>query len=848
MELHTRFVHYPGPRPDGLHLTHFWFLEHYGLLPYFLQMQAEGIPTKVFFSIVSTCHYVAVVERTEHLELRGLTGQRLVVIPEIVREAFGIPRDAPRDEEQGATWPNRVALSRPRYSSSQERDEPRHRPRLRHERPKRRRARPELPGPLRSLTWRPCLPQSGKSRNYKQQLPGAATKEGAPVEEPPQQAEGRQEDTAIPGFEPSDDKLPTGTLRREISRLRRLQMGTGRQAFSGYRERQKAIEEIPLPPSDQKKKGKKILAVQSGGNPSAQPPPGAPPPATGVPTAGALQPIPVERTLLDRLAEISRPEVMSGTAEEDQAVRDVIPQVPRLTIHAPATDRIDELQVLCAAVPSWARELKQEVAEDRRTRSVLTEWENGAQAERDLARQKYELSVSSHPTLAELMEVMDARVQFAKTDTAHAQEHALRIMDEWRISNQTWRMSLDNMQAQVDKQRDDLSALRTKHHLLTTPEEPTARDLVKCLVLQNSITDIRAEQAKKKVQERDEGLRHAQDDLHQAKEELVKARTDWEKQARASKEELYKVRNAVVQREEETGHWIRNEEKMVEFVREVATLRKELLAKDAKVRELQKTLQERPEETQPEQLESAWKEFHDVEERFALVESPDPSDTSLPSFSPVLVETLRKTLDAEFNMMRQLQSVQLATPCATTSVAREQTPEATTPASRERTPAEFQTPEGMAIAMEIDNPTTTLVERYQLEWQRADLDSSRKELAATRQEKERLEDREKEAADRQVQELATQLEHAQFQLEKVWAKADLKTAFADLDTVQAQLDEEHERNSKLQAQVQDLEKEIRSMRRQALLRPRCTSRTDILRRSVGEFTGVTPGAAESSLA
>ncbi|KAL2620322.1 hypothetical protein R1flu_000527 [Riccia fluitans] len=57
-----------------------------------------------------------------------------------------------------------------------------------------------------------------------------------------------------------------------------------------------------------------------------------------------------------------------------------IPQVPGLMIHAPAIDRIDELQVLCAAVASWAGELKQEVAEDRRTRSILTERANGAQA------------------------------------------------------------------------------------------------------------------------------------------------------------------------------------------------------------------------------------------------------------------------------------------------------------------------------------------------------------------------------------------------------------------------------------------------------------------------------------
>ncbi|KAL2653835.1 hypothetical protein R1flu_021963 [Riccia fluitans] len=85
-----------------------------------------------------------------------------------------------------------------------------------------------------------------------------------------------------------------------------------------------------------------------------------------------------------------------------------IPQVPKLMIYAMAANRIDELQVLCAAVASWAGELKKEVAEDRQTRSELLEQANGAQAERDLARQRYELSRPTHPMLAKLMEVMDA--------------------------------------------------------------------------------------------------------------------------------------------------------------------------------------------------------------------------------------------------------------------------------------------------------------------------------------------------------------------------------------------------------------------------------------------------------
>ncbi|KAL2623366.1 hypothetical protein R1flu_003571 [Riccia fluitans] len=470
---------------------------------------------------------------------------------------------------------------------------------------------------------------------------------------------------------------------------------------------------------------------------------------------------------------------MSGTAKEDQAVRDVVRDpdlpciVPGETSEASmaryseqmvavvkhwtmekADGRTDALtSVLCAAVASWAGDLKQEVAEDRRTRSILTERANGAQAERDAARQKYKLSVSPHPALGELMEAMDARIQSAKKDAARLREHTSQIMSEWQNSNIQWRTSLNKVQAKVDKQTEDLKALRETYCLITTPEEPTARDLVECLVSQNSIADHRAEEAEKRVQERDEEVRQAQDELCRAREELAQNRADGEKQSRALEEELRRVRNDVVQREEETGRWIRNDEKMADFVREIARLRDELLTKDAKMRELEKTLRERPEEIQPGQIESAQKEFHDVEQRFALVESPDLSDISLPSFSPVLVETLRKTLDTEFELMKQLQSVQRATP----------------------------------------------------------LDLVQPQLEQSRQEKE--------AADTPLRELATQLELAQLQLEKVRTKDDLEAAFADLDTVQVQLDEEHERNSKLQERVRALEKEIRAMRRQALLRP-----------------------------
>ncbi|KAL2652202.1 hypothetical protein R1flu_020330 [Riccia fluitans] len=107
------------------------------------------------------------------------------------------------------------------------------------------------------------------------------------VGEPPQQSEGRQGDTAISGFEPSDDELPIGTLRRDISRLRQEGQQTeplvireveeegpaGRQG-SQHTGGQRAIEHIPLPPPGQKKKKNKTPANQSGpeGNSSAQPP------------------------------------------------------------------------------------------------------------------------------------------------------------------------------------------------------------------------------------------------------------------------------------------------------------------------------------------------------------------------------------------------------------------------------------------------------------------------------------------------------------------------------------------------------------------------------------------------
>ncbi|KAL2633371.1 hypothetical protein R1flu_004850 [Riccia fluitans] len=420
MELRTKFVRYPGPKPDGLHPTHFWFLEHYGLLPYFLQMPVEGIPAKVFFSIVSTCRYVTVAERTEHLELRGLTGRKLVVSPEVMRKPLASPRDAAHNEEQGAAWPNQIindyllckASSGPtpsrRYNlpavstflrltcyrlvnwahmlagglasavkeyvrkfsggpgeavvmvswapalmkiikhnrallfdspldcpepwevytdcsgsyeqadvlrgvhsrravakdalprtlrlrpeerienasqqapaqPSQGRDEPRHHPRHR----RRETQTATRPTRITRTTAEPevgVVPsRRGKSRKYQAVAPKQPPRKEPRVGEPPQQSKGRQGDTAIPGFEPSDDELPMGTLRRDISRLRQEGQRTeplviretgGRQALNG--SRQKAIEQIPLPPPGQKKKKNKTPAVQPGPerNSSAKP-------------------------------------------------------------------------------------------------------------------------------------------------------------------------------------------------------------------------------------------------------------------------------------------------------------------------------------------------------------------------------------------------------------------------------------------------------------------------------------------------------------------------------------------------------------------------------------------------
>ncbi|KAL2607833.1 hypothetical protein R1flu_026406 [Riccia fluitans] len=185
---------------------------------------------------------------------------------------------------------------------------------------------------------------------------------------------------------------------------------------------------------------------------------------------------------------------------------------------------------------------------------------------------------------------------------------------------------------------------------------------------------------------------------------------------------------------------------MAEFIHKVANLWKELLAKDAKVRELQKTLWERPEQTQPQQLELAWKEFHDVEQRFALVESPDLSDTSLPTFSPVLVETLRKILDSEFDLLRQLQSVQLTSSGATSLTDRDETTlETTTPSSSDIQLVVFWPWEETPVARETNTSGLLVTERSsQLKQLKAQLEKVQSDLVRSEDERRRLESRVRE--------------------------------------------------------------------------------------------------------
>ncbi|KAL2624336.1 hypothetical protein R1flu_008581 [Riccia fluitans] len=75
MENQTTFVHYPSPKPNELSSLEFWTLDHCGILPYYMRMQANAIPSTVFFSMIGNSAIAKrEEERTERLVLRGIDG------------------------------------------------------------------------------------------------------------------------------------------------------------------------------------------------------------------------------------------------------------------------------------------------------------------------------------------------------------------------------------------------------------------------------------------------------------------------------------------------------------------------------------------------------------------------------------------------------------------------------------------------------------------------------------------------------------------------------------------------------------------------------------------------------
>ncbi|KAL2631462.1 hypothetical protein R1flu_016148 [Riccia fluitans] len=115
-----------------------------------------------------------------------------------------------------------------------------------------------------------------------------------------------------------------------------------------------------------------------------------------------------------------------------------------------------------------------------------------------------------------------------------------------------------------------------------------------------------------------------------------------------------------------------------------------------------------------------WKEFHDVKQRFALVESPDLIQTSTSTFLPVLVETLLKTLDSEFDLLRQFHLVQLLSPGTTISTDQEENLETTTPLYPDIQLVVFRPQEEASVARETDipGPSVTKIWKHNCQMER----------------------------------------------------------------------------------------------------------------------------------
>ncbi|KAL2653142.1 hypothetical protein R1flu_021270 [Riccia fluitans] len=120
MEQQTKFVRYRGPKPDELSSLEFWTLHHYGILPYYMRMEVDIIPSTVFFSMIGNSG-IARSEggSTKQLVLRGVNGREVVVTPTLIRRAFGISPDAINDERGRVLHPN---LSAMRFYEVEEKD------------------------------------------------------------------------------------------------------------------------------------------------------------------------------------------------------------------------------------------------------------------------------------------------------------------------------------------------------------------------------------------------------------------------------------------------------------------------------------------------------------------------------------------------------------------------------------------------------------------------------------------------------------------------------------------------------------------------------------------------------
>ncbi|KAL2631012.1 hypothetical protein R1flu_015698 [Riccia fluitans] len=111
MKRQTAFVRYPAPKPDKLSSLEFWALDHHGILPYYMRMQVDAVPSTIFFSTIgNSWTQRSEGGRIEQLVLRGVNGREVVVTPALIRRAFGLSEEAVIDEQNGVSHPNLTAM------------------------------------------------------------------------------------------------------------------------------------------------------------------------------------------------------------------------------------------------------------------------------------------------------------------------------------------------------------------------------------------------------------------------------------------------------------------------------------------------------------------------------------------------------------------------------------------------------------------------------------------------------------------------------------------------------------------------------------------------------------------